>query len=83
MSYEDGCPSRAYPYKASEALYHVPGEEAEIVIGSDDCDVYIYRFRIYNAALNTAQVLRNFIADGKDVTESIDRYNRNCIYYDT
>lgn len=83
MSYEDGCPSRAYPYDPAEALYQINGEESDIVLGSDDCDVYIYRFRVYNAALDTAQVLRNFISDGKDVNESIDRYNRNCIYYDT
>ena len=83
MSYEDGCPSRAYPYSPSEILYQIKDEESEITIGSDDCDVYIYRFRIYSAALDTAKVLRNFIADGKDVDESINRYNRNCIFYDT
>lgn len=81
MSYEDGCPSRAYPYSNIEALYQTDAKP--IVIGSDDCDVYIYRIRIYNSSLTTEEVLRNFIADGKDVNESIDRYNRNCIYYDT
>ena len=81
MSYEDGCPSRAYPYASTEALYQ--DDTKFITIGSDDCDVYIYRMRIYNSSLTTEEVLRNFIADGKDVTESVDRYNRNCIYYDT
>lgn len=83
MSYEDGCPSRAYPYKLTEGLYQISGEEAPITIGSDDCDVYIYRLKIYNAALDTEQVLRNFIADGKDVNTCIERYDRNSIYYDT
>jgi surface antigen len=83
MSYEDGCPSRAYPYKTSEALYQINNEESPIVIGSDDCDVYIYRFKIYNAALDTEDVLRNFIADGKDVSTCLERYERNSIYYDT
>lgn len=86
MSYEDGCPSKAYPYKTSEILYHIEDEThtpSDIIIGSDDCDVYIYRMRIYDMELNTEQVLRNFIADGKDSNECIKRYNRNCIYYDT
>ena len=83
MSYEDGCPSKAYPYSITEALYHTTNDESIITIGSDDCDVYIYRFKIYTAALDTEDVLRNFIADGKDVEESISRYERNSIYWDT
>ena len=83
MSYEDGCPSRAYPYKVTEGLYQIAGNESNIIIGSDDCDVYIYRFKIYNTSLDTEEVLRNFIADGKDTTTCIERYNRNSIYYDT
>jgi len=56
MSYEDGCPSKAYPYKTSEILYHIQDEThtpSDITIGSDDCDVYVYRMRIYNTELNT------------------------------
>ena len=83
MSYEDGCPSRAYPYKVTEGLYQIADNESDIIIGSDDCDVYIYRFKIYNAALDTEEVLRNFIADGKDATTCVERYDRNSIYYDT
>ena len=83
MSYEDGCPSRAYPYDNVEALYQIENDESPITIGSDDCDVYIYRMRIYNTALNTEDVLRNFIADGKDTNERLERYERNSIYYDT
>jgi len=83
MSYEDGCPSRAYPYKSTEEIYQVSDNESIITIGSDDCDVYVYRFKIYNTALDTEEVLRNFIADGKDVTTCKERYERNSIYYDT
>jgi hypothetical protein len=53
MSYEDGCPSKAYPYTSSQALYHRTGYESPIHIGSPDCDVYIYRMKIYNTSLNT------------------------------
>ena len=82
MSYEDGVPSKAYAYTHNQKLYHVQGQEAIITIGSDDCDVYVYKLKIYNKELTQAQVLRNFIADGRNVDESIARYERNCIYYD-
>ena len=83
MSYEDGVPSKAYAYTHSQKLYHVEGQESIITIGSDDCDVYIYRMRIYDNELTPAKILRNFIADGRDIDECIARYNRNCIYYDS
>jgi len=85
MSYEDGVPSKAYPYNYSESgdgLYHLVGDEATIRIGSPDCDVYIYRMRIYNKSLTTNEILQNFIADGQSVREKLNRYNRNCIYWD-
>ena len=86
MSYEDGVPSKAYPYNYSasgDGLYHLEGQEGTIRIGSDDCDVYIYRLRIYNKSLGTGDILQNFIADGKTVQEKISRYDRNCIYWDS
>ena len=83
MSYEDGVPSKAYAYTHGQKLYHAENNEAIITIGSDDCDTYIYRLRVYNNELSAAQVLRNFIADGKDIDECIARYDRNCIYYDS
>ena len=81
MSYEDGVPSKAYAYTyglSGDSIYH----DNTIRIGSPDCDVYIYRLRIYKNALETADILQNFIADGKDINEKVSRYNRNCIYWD-
>ena len=83
MSYEDGVPSKAYAYEPSEILYHADGNESVIHIGSPDCDVYIYKLRIYDKGLGTSDILRNFIADGKTVADKINRYNRNSIYYDS
>jgi hypothetical protein len=83
MSYEDGVPSKAYAYETAEILYHETGNESVIRIGSPDCDVYIYKFRIYDKGLGTSDILRNFIADGKTVTDKVNRYNRNSIYYDS
>ena len=84
MSYEDGVPSKAYPYNYSaggDILYHVLNNESIIRIGSPDCDVHIYRLRIYNKSLSTNEILKNFIADGETIDERIERYNRNSIYY--
>ena len=85
MSYEDGVPSKALPYiygDGGDGLYHPTGEEATIRIGSPDCDVYIYRLRVYNKSLTTGEILQNFIADGKTIQEKVQRYERNCIYWD-
>lgn len=85
MSYEDGVPSKAYPYNPNaggDGLYHIVGDEGTIRIGSPDCDVYIYKLRIYNKSLTTNEILQNFIADGQTVQEKLARYNRNCIYWD-
>ena len=83
MSYEDGVPSKAYSYETTQILYHESGNESIIRIGSPDCDVYIYKFRVYDKGLSTSDILRNFIADGKTVTDKVNRYNRNSIYYDS
>lgn len=83
MSYEDGVPSKAYAYTHNQKLYHVAGSESIITLGSDDCDVYIYGLRIYNSELTSDQILRNFIADGQNIDECLDRYDNNAIYYDS
>ena len=81
LSYEDGVASKAYCYTNSEALYQKKNEEGIIHIGSNNCDVYIYGLKIYNRSLSSNEILRNFIADGANVSEKVKRYNRNSIYY--
>jgi hypothetical protein len=81
MSYEDGVPSKAYAYTTGAGGDKIT-HSGTIRIGSDDCDVYIYRLRYYTESLSTDKILLNFIADGADIDEKINRYNRNCIYWD-
>lgn len=83
MSYEDGVPSKAYAYETTELLYQASGAEAPIRIGSPDCDVHIYKLRIYDKSLATNEILRNFIGDGSTITEKVARYERNSVYYDS
>ncbi len=78
MSYEDGVGSRPLLYDASHRIYQYT--PVPITIGSDDCDVWIYRMKAYSSALSDTDILRNFIADSCDSTTMIDRYERNQIY---
>lgn len=80
MSYEDGVGFRPMIYDSSHRFYQYEPENIEI--GSDDCDVYIYRMRAYTSSLTESQIKDNFIADAPDADEMIRRYNRNQIYND-
>ena len=74
--YEDGVPSAAKLYTTGNSILEqtAPGS---LTIGSDDCDVYIYKMRLYNRALTDKQILSNFYADGLTVDDMMARYNRN------
>ena len=78
MTYEDGVGARPLIYDASHRIYQYA--PAPITIGSDDCDVWIYRMKAYSSALSDTDILRNFIADSRDSSTMIDRYERNQIY---
>ena len=80
LSYEDGVPSKAYVYDSADRFYQQTPQA--IKIGSDKCDIRIYRMKIYSRSLSTTEVMRNFIADSRNSTTMLNRYNRNCIYYD-
>lgn len=78
LSYEDGCPGRPMIYTSDHSFTQT--NALPITIGSPDCDVLIYRIKAYSSSLTDAGVLSNFIADARNATEIIDRYNRNQIY---
>lgn len=79
MAYEDGVPSKAYVYDSADRFYQYTPQIFKI--GSDVCDVRIYRFKIYSTSLDTNAIMRNFIADSRNSTTMLERYDRNCIYY--
>lgn len=79
MSYEDGVPMKAFVYDANDRFYQY--EPQPIKIGSDSCDVRIYRLKAYSASLTTENIMKNFIADARSSSVMLERYDRNSIYY--
>ena len=78
MTYEDGVGARPLIYNNSQRLYQY--NPVPITIGSDDCDVHIYRMKAYSSSLTDSNILSNFIADSLDSDTMIARYERNQIY---
>ena len=78
MSYEDGTMFRPIIFDNSNILQQLPA--SIITVGSDDCDVRIYRMKEYSTSLNDEEVMDNFIADAPSGEEMYARYVRNQIY---
>jgi len=90
MTYEDGVPFKPLEY-TSGTFNTLTGEwnggaqlhqdtPVPITIGSDDCDVYIYRMKAYTVSLSDSQILDNFIADARNSETMVNRYVRNQVY---
>lgn len=73
----DGIPSRVELYASSDSFTQAVPQY--ITIGSDDCDVWVYRMKSYTMNLTDDEILDNHIADAKNAEEMIDRYTRNDI----
>jgi hypothetical protein len=73
-----GVPAKANLWGNSSSFVH--RTEDKFTIGSDDCDVWLYRFKMYNSGLTDNEMLTNYILDCVDSDELLNRYNRNRIY---
>ena len=79
MTWLDGVPTSVKIYNPGDRFDNAT---ANLIIGSQDCDVQIYLIKIYKKHLTNEQHLNNFILDASNATEIINRYNRNNILDD-
>ena len=79
MGYEDGVPSR--PMIFGENHKFEQNDPKYIILGSDDCDLYIYRMKAYNRSLDATDILKNFCADARTPSEMVERYERNKLFF--
>ena len=77
VTWIDGIPQHFELYESSDSFTQT--SPVGVTIGSDDCDVHIYRIKAYTMNLTDDEMLDNFIADAKNADEMIDRYIRNNI----
>lgn len=79
ITYEDGTPVQ--PKVITAAYTNLKQDTARpITIGSEYCDVHIYRMKVYERYLTDKEVLNNFIADARSGAEMARRYVKNDIY---
>ena len=73
----EGIPSRFLPYDTDQWKQLSP---QAVKIGSDDCDVWLYRVKMYSNSLTRQDVIQNFVADCANPEDMIARYERNDFY---
>lgn len=72
----DGIPSYVGPYIQNTLIQ----SENNMIIGSDNCDIWIYAIRVYKQALVEEDMIQNYISNGPTLLEKIKRYSESNIY---
>lgn len=78
LTYEDGTGCRPMIYTEDSSFWQ--SNPQPIVIGSQFCDIHIYRMKAYSTDLGDKDILNNFIADARNGEEMVNRHKRNQIY---
>ena len=79
MAWMDGVITSCRVYGASDNFVQSVLTQEGIVLGSDDCDLYIYMVKAYPTLISRDEHIDNFIMDAPNANEMIRRYNRNNI----
>jgi hypothetical protein len=83
VAYLSSDPSKVQRYDANATLDQSDvGGVQPVTIGSPDCDIYLYRFKVYEKSLTDDEILQNYFADALDAPTMKDRYDRNNILDD-
>ena len=75
-----GIPSRNMVYAETDSWQQT--SLTMFTIAPTDCDVWLYRVKMYDHSLSKYDIMDNYVADCRDVTEMIARYERNAVYND-
>lgn len=78
MYWIDGVPANVKPYSSTTTEIRQTISKP-IVIGSTNCDVYVYLVKAYEKYLSKEEHIDNFIVDAPNTEEMLSRYNRNDI----
>ena len=78
MFWEKGTPYKPVVYASNDNFKQTT--PVGITIGSDTCDVILYKIRVYTRDLTKEEIKANFYADGADAAEITSRYDRNQVY---
>ena len=79
----DGTPENTILYdKNTDSMQQGQQTQANITIGSNNCDVYIYLIKAYPTYATNNEEVSNFIMDAPNTSQMVQRYNRNNILTD-
>ena len=73
-----GTPSDAIIYAGTDTWMQTAPQMVKI--GSEDCDVWIYRIKMYKNSLTRFEVVDNYVADCGNTEEMVKRFERNDFY---
>lgn len=79
MAWADGVITSCRVYGENDNFAHSPSNKDDIVLGSADCDIYLYMIKAYPFSIDRDKHIDNFIMDAPNATEMIARYERNDI----
>lgn len=79
ITYEDGTPVQPKVIGSASTSFKQDTPQP-ITIGSEFCDVHIYRMKVYDKYLSDKDIITNFIADARSGVEMAQRYRKNDIY---